>query len=124
MKELTKIKIQELRMRLTDILADADMLKDFNITVGNARYGSTEVTFKLTLQVEGTESSAQKELRHMARMFKLDIDKAAHVQGKVVQLVEYLSSNRKYPYIMQEVGTDRRYKITPEQAQRWFAQEG
>ena len=123
MKELTKIKVQELRMRLTDILADADKLKDFNITVGNARYGTSEVTFKLTLQIEGTESSAQKELRIMARMFKLDIDKAKHVQGKVVELVEYIAKNRKYPYIMQEVGTDRRYKITPEQAQRWFALE-
>ena len=124
MKELTKANVQALRIRLTDALADADKLKDFNITVGNARYGSTEVTFKLTLQIEGAETSAQKELRLMADMFKLDIDKAAHVQGKVVQLVEYISSNRKYPYIMQQVGTDNRYKITPEQAQRWFAQEG
>ena len=124
MKELTKANVQALRLRLTDALTDVDKLKDFNITVGNARYDSTEVTFKLTLQIAGAESSAQKELKQMANMFKLDIDKAAHVQGKVVQLVEYISSNRKYPYIMQEVGTDRRYKITPEQAQRWFAQEG
>ena len=124
MKELTKANVQALRLRLTDALADVDKLKDFNITVGNARYDSTEVTFKLTLQIAGAESSAQKELRLMADMFKLDLDKAAHVQGKVVQLVEYISSNRKYPYIMQQVGTDNRYKITPEQAQRWFAQEG
>jgi hypothetical protein len=123
MKELTKANVQALRIRLTDALTDADKLKDFNITVGNARYDTSEVTFKLTLQIAGAESSAQKELKQMAKMFKLDIDKAAHVQGKVVQLVEYLSSNRKYPYIMQEVGTDRRYKITPEQAHRWFALE-
>ena len=118
---LTKTEVQQLRFVLTNILADTDKLDDFNVTVGNARHDESEVTFKLTLQKSGVETTAERELKLMAKMYKLDLDKIAQVQGKSVRLVEYAAGNRKYPYIMEQVGTSNRYKITPEQAQRWFA---
>tara|TARA_R100001244_G_scaffold24443_2_gene24761 strand:- start:397 stop:837 length:441 start_codon:yes stop_codon:yes gene_type:complete len=91
--------------------------------LGSCRYRDTEATFKLTLSIQGVETSAQKDLQQIAPLYDLDTDKVASFQGKKIKLSGYLSNRRKWCWEVEYVGTDKRVLIATPTATRLFKKE-
>lgn len=117
--EFTKAKMQVLRQQMQKALEDAG-IEDVIFDVGNCTFSSGEASFKVKLLAQGGLTHEEETLQAYAGMFKLDLDKIVTIQGKQMKLFGYNSRARKMPYVIKDVATDTQYKITPEQAQKWF----
>ena len=80
----------------------------------------TEVTFKLSVKVKGSKPKEERDLEEYVSMIsrwgtKLDKDRivnySAHNNNMDLKLVGYKRANRKYPFILQDVKTLKRYKF-------------
>ena len=115
MSNLTKAQVEALRAQLNAVLENAG-INGFELSLGNARYGSSEATFQLKAQVKGAQSKEQTALDMYAVMDGVDPDK---VSSRGEKLVEYHVRKPKYPYIMvNKAGT--KYKISKAEAKRRF----
>ena len=93
------------------------MLADLDIQIGNASFVDTEVTFKLSVKVKGSKPKEERDLEDYLSMFGTRWDKdrivnySAHNNNMDLKLVGYKRANRKYPFILQDVKTLKRYKF-------------
>jgi len=115
---MNKQTVRELRDQLQVILdknapMQSSMLADLDIQIGNARFTDTEVTFKLTVKVEGSKPKEERDLEVYMSMMGCNIDKDRIVKYRDMdlKLVGYKRVNRKYPFIVQDVATSKRYKF-------------
>ena len=113
---MNKQTVRELRDQLQVILdknapMQSSMLADLDIQIGNARFTDTEVTFKLTVKVEGSKPKEERDLEVYMSMMGCNIDKDRIVKYRDMdlKLVGYKRVNRKYPFIVQDVATSKRY---------------
>jgi len=98
--------------------------------LGNARYDDDSIKFNgFVLTVAGGMSEMEKglegELEHRAlHPFKvtLDADKVVNFRGEPHTLVGYKSRNRKYPFIVRNLTTEKNYKFTVNSVERDFAE--
>ena len=111
--------VKDLRVKLQDIIK----MDEFEITVGNASFDDTEVTFKVNLRLKGAETREQKDLRRYAEMDKVDISKIAEVRGEKYSLIGYRRTARTRPYIVQNLHNDKEYIFTTALAQQYFGVE-
>ena len=56
----------------------------------------------------------------MAQLFKLDTSKIKDYQGMSMSLIGYKSKAPKMPWIVQDLKTNKEYKLTDAQAEQWF----
>jgi len=115
---MNKQTVRELRDQLQVILdknapMQSSMLADLDIQIGNARFTDTEVTIKLTVKVEGSKPKEERDLEVYMSMMGCNIDKDRIVKYRDMdlKLVGYKRVNRKYPFIVQDVATSKRYKF-------------
>ena len=122
---MNKQTVRELRDQLQVILdkhapMQSSMLADLDIQIGNASFVDTEVTFKLSVKVKGSKPKEERDLEEYVSMIarwgtKLDKDRivnySAHNNNMDLKLVGYKRANRKYPFILQDVKTLKRYKF-------------
>ena len=111
--------VKELRVKLQDIIK----MDEFEITVGNASFDDTEVTFKLNLRVKGAETREQRDLRTFAEMDNVDVSKIAEVRGEKYSLIGYRVKARSRPYIVQNLINNKEYIFTTDMAQKYFGME-
>ena len=111
--------VKDLRVKLQDIIK----MDEFEITVGNASFDDTEVTFKVNLRLKGAETREQKDLRRYAEMDKVDTSKIAEVRGEKYSLIGYRRTAKTRPYIVQNLHNDKEYIFTTAQAQQYFGVE-
>ena len=128
MDEFDKTNLRKLRQELEEAFDSSPMqelMHKFGIEfdLGSCRYKDTEATFKLTLSIQGAETSAQKDLQQIAPLYDLDTDKVASFQGKKIKLSGYLSNRRKWCWEVEYVGTDKRVLIATPTATRLFKKE-
>ena len=104
---MNKQTVRELRDQLQVILdknapMQSSMLADLDIQIGNARFTDTEVTFKLTVKVEGSKPKEERDLEVYMSMMGCNIDKDRIVKYRDMdlKLVGYKRVNRKYPFIV------------------------
>ena len=121
MTTFNKAQLKALREAMQKALNEAN-IEGMTIEVGNCSYSGGEATYKVKVLIDGAETEEQQTLKMYADMFKLDLDKVHTVQGKTLKLSGYNSRARKTPYLATEVGTDKTYRISPDQAHLWFAQ--
>ena len=93
-----------------------DHWDDLVAHVGNASFSDTEVTFKLNVKVKGSKPKDQTDLEEYLSMTSrwgtdLDKDRVVNYRGMDLKLVGYKRANRKYPFILQDVKTSKRYKF-------------
>ena len=94
-----------------------DHWDDLVAHVGNASFSDTEVTFKLSVKVKGSKPKEERDLDHYLSVFGTRWDKdrivnySAHNNNMDLKLVGYKRANRKYPFILQDVKTLKRYKF-------------
>ena len=119
---LNKQTVRELRDQLQAVLdkhapMQSSMLADLDIQLGNASFVDTEVTFKLSVKVKGSKPKEERDLEDYLSMFGTRWDKdrivnySAHNNNMDLKLVGYKRANRKYPFILQDVKTLKRYKF-------------
>ena len=119
---LNKQTVRELRDQLQAVLdknapMQSSMLADLDIQIGNASFMDTEVTFKLSVKVKGSKPKEERDLEDYLSMFGTRWDKdrivnySAHNNNMDLKLVGYKRANRKYPFILQDVKTLKRYKF-------------
>ena len=119
---MNKQTVRELRDQLQVVLdkhapMQSSMLADLDIQLGNASFVDTEVTFKLSVKVKGSKPKEERDLEDYLSMFGTRWDKdrivnySAHNNNMDLKLVGYKRANRKYPFILQDVKTLKRYKF-------------
>ena len=111
--------VKDLRVKLQDIIK----MDEFEITVGNASFDDTEVTFKVNLRLKGAETREQKDLRRFAEMDKIDVSKIGEMRGEKYSLIGYRRTARTRPYIVQNLHNDKEYIFTTALAQQYFGVE-
>ena len=111
--------VKELRVKLQDIIK----MDEFEITVGNASFDDTEVTFKVNLRLKGAETREQKDLRRYAEMDKIDVSKIGEMRGEKYSLIGYRRTAKTRPYIVQNLHNDKEYIFTTALAQQYFGVE-
>ena len=70
--------------------------------------------------LDGAETKEQKDLRQMAKIMRLDTSKIKDTQGMSFSLVGYKSKARKMPWIVQDLKTNKTYKLSDQQAELFF----
>jgi len=114
---INKQTVRELRDQLQTILdknapMQSSMLADLDIHIGNASFMDTEVTFKLSVKVKGSKPKEERDLEDYLNFYaELDKDKIVKYRDMDLKLVGYKRANRKYPFIVQDVATSKRYKF-------------
>ena len=114
--QINKPIVKDLRDILNNVLNDNERLEQFDVHVGNASFTDTEVTFKLNVKVKGSKPKDQTDLEDYLSMTSrwgtdLDKDRVVNYRGMDLKLVGYKRANRKYPFILQDVATSKRYKF-------------
>jgi len=72
----------------------------------------TEVTFKLSVKVKGSKPKEERDLEDYLNFYaELDKDRIVKYREMDLKLVGYKRANRKYPFIVQDVKTLKRYKF-------------
>jgi hypothetical protein len=116
--------VKSLRKELQSNLQDIDHLENFEMTIGNASYSDSEVTFKLNVKIKGAKSREQVHLEQMAQIYKMDLDKIVTINtGEKVKLSGYNNRARKMPWQIQVQGTNSVYKISQKYAIDLFSSE-
>ena len=111
--------VKDLRVKLQDIIK----MDEFEITVGNASFDDTEVTFKVNLRLKGAETREQKDLRRFAEMDKIDVSKIGEMRGEKYSLIGYRRTARTRPYIVKNVADNKEYIFTTDMAKKYFGVE-
>ena len=115
--QINKQVVKNLRTEIQDMFENRlDHWDDLVAHVGNASFTDTEVTFKLSVRVKGSKPKDEKDLEEYVSMISkwgtnLDKDRVVNYRGMDLKLVGYKRANRKYPFILQDVATSKRYKF-------------
>ena len=125
MTNFTKPQLKELRAEMQSLLLthpfeEAIDLPIDKISVGSCTYNGGEATFKVKVLLDGAETKEQKDLTQMAKLMGLDTSKIKDTQGMTLSLVGYKSKAPKMPWIVQDLKTNKEYKLTDTQAEQWF----
>lgn len=114
---INKQTVRELRDQLQVILdknapMQSSMLADLDIHIGNASFVDTEVTFKLSVKVKGSKPKDERDLEEYLNFYaELDKDRIVKYREMDLKLVGYKRANRKYPFILEDLKTSKRYKF-------------
>tara|TARA_R100001460_G_scaffold86596_1_gene128066 strand:+ start:307 stop:696 length:390 start_codon:yes stop_codon:yes gene_type:complete len=112
--QINKEVVKNLRTEIQGMFdSRLDHWDDLVAHVGNASFTDTEVTFKLSVRVKGSKPKDERDLEDYISMLGANIDKDRIVKYRDMdlKLVGYKRVNRKYPFILQDVATSKRYKF-------------
>ena len=116
--QINKQVVKNLRTEIQDMFDHRlDHWDDLFAHFGNASFSDTEVTFKLSVKVKGSKPKEERDLEEYLSVFGTRWDKdrivnySAHNNNMDLKLVGYKRANRKYPFILQDVKTLKRYKF-------------
>ena len=115
---LNKTIVKDLRETLQKHLLKS--MNEFEVTVGNASFNDTEVTFKLNLRLKGAKTQSQKDLEQFAEIDNLDLTKIAKLDGKDFSLSGFRRKARSKPYLIQDLKSGGEYIITTDIAKKYF----
>ena len=119
MTNFTKPQLKAIRQAMQSALEQVD-LEGVNFTVANCTYNGGEATYKVNVLLDGAETKEQKDLTQMAQLMGLDTSKIKDTQGMTLSLVGYKSKASKMPWLVQDLKTNKEYKLTDTQAEQWF----
>ena len=126
--QINKPIVKDLRDILNNVLNDNERLEHFDVHVGNASFTDTEVTFKLNVKVKGSKPKEETDLEeYMSVISKWgdnwDRDRIVNYRGMDLKLVGYKRANRKYPFILEDLKTSKRYKFPTDWVNNNFSTE-
>lgn len=119
MTNFTKPQLKTIRAAMQSALERLDY-EGMTFTVANCTYNGGEATYKVNVLLDGAETKEQKDLTQMAKLMGLDTSKIKDTQGMTLSLIGYKSKAPKMPWIVQDLKTNKEYKLTDAQAEQWF----
>ena len=119
MTNFTKPQLKTIRAAMQSALERLDY-EGMTFTVANCTFNGGEATYKVNVLLDGAETKEQKDLTQMAQLFGLDTSKIKDTQGMSLSLIGYKSKAPKMPWIVQDLKTNKEYKLTDIQAEQWF----
>lgn len=119
MTNFTKPQLKTIRAAMQSALERLDY-EGITFTVANCTYNGGEATYKVNVLLDGAETKEQKDLTQMAKLMGLDTSKIKDTQGMTLSLIGYKSKAPKMPWIVQDLKTNKEYKLTDAQAERLF----
>ena len=102
----------------------ADQLEGiYEMTVGNASFDGSEVTFKLQVREQGSKTKEERHLEHFAPLYDLDVEKIAEVQGMRFKLFGYNTKARKNNFWCKNLTRNdgKNYLFSESEVKRLFA---
>ena len=122
MTNFTKTQLKTIRefMQLALDRMQDELGGGMTFQVANCTYTGGEATYKVNVLLDGAETKEQKDLTQMAQLFGLDTSKIKNYQGMSMSLIGYKSKAPKMPWIVQDLKTNKEYKLTDAQAEQWF----
>ena len=128
--QINKQVVKNLRTEIQDMFDNRlDHWDDLVAHVGNASFSDTEVTFKLSVKVKGSKPKEERDLEEYLSVFGTRWDKdrivnySAHNNNMDLKLVGYKRANRKYPFILEDLKTSKRYKFPTDWVNNNFSTE-
>ena len=121
-----RVAMQDALDRMQNELGGAELqgssldLAQASFTVANCTFNGGEATFKVNVLLDGAETKEQKDLTQMSKLFGLDTSKIKDTQGMTLSLIGYKSKAPKMPWIVQDLKTNKEYKLTDAQAESLF----
>ena len=121
--QFTKSNLDDLRKDLDTLLSKYSKEAGIHFNIGSIRFSEREANLKLTASLPSTGgmfTSAEEEAFDMfSRIDSISV--GLHEVGSSrtlgnVKMVGYKSRNRKYPYIVEQVSTGSRYKLSTSSA--------
>ena len=121
--QFTKSNLNDLREDLNKVLSKYSSEVGIHCNVGDIRFSEREANIKLTVSLPSTNgifTTAEEEAFDL--FSRLDsISVGLHEVGTSrrlgeVKMVGYKARNRKYPYIVEQVSTGSRYKLSKSSA--------
>lgn len=131
MVTITKSNIATIRSDVEKALAAVAATYGLTITVGRITYEDSSFRCKVEGNAVVTSVVAGKQVKQIARspLFnvfgsKLDMN-AEYVSSRlgVIKFVDYRESSYKYPVIVEQVNTKKRYKVTVSQAELFLSRK-
>ena len=69
-------------------------------------------SLKFNVEIYLDEPQSQLDLKSMLRyMPNIDVEKIVEYKGMMLKMVDYKRANRKYPFILEDLKTSKRYKF-------------
>jgi len=122
-EQFTKSNLKNLRKDLDAVLSAYSKESGVHLSVGNIRFGDVEATIKLTATLPNSQGSfqtaEQEAFKRFAELDSISVklnELGTSINLGTVKMVGYKSRNRKYPYIVEQVSTGSRYKLSTSSA--------
>ena len=123
MTNFTKPQLKAIRQAMQTALEQGkihEAIEGMTFNVANCTYNGGEATYKVNVLLDGAETKEQKDLTQMAKLMGLDTSKIHDYQGMSMSLIGYKSKAPKMPWIVQDLKTNKEYKLTDTQAESLF----
>ena len=125
---LDKVKLKELRKVIDSKLQELN--EGVTLELGNCSFRDSHATFKLEVQVKGGDSKLMSDLKQIASLSNLDLDKV-HLERKLnwgifengnyhFKLAGYKSRARTKPFIVQCQNSLQEFVIDENTCDKWF----
>jgi hypothetical protein len=122
-EQFTKSNLSDLRKDLDVVLSKYSKESGVHLSIGNIRFGDVEATIKLTATLPNNNNSLQTTEQEAFKRFA-DLDSISVKLNELgtsrnlgtVKMLGYKTRNRKYPYIVEQVSTGSRYKLSTSSA--------
>jgi len=121
--QFTKSNLNDLRNDLDAVLSKYSKESGIHFNIGNIRFNEVESTIKLTATLPNAngkiQTAEQKAFNMFAKMDSISVKLNGLGSSRnlgTVKMIGYKSRNRKYPYIVEQVSTGSRYKLSASSA--------
>jgi len=121
--QFTKSNLDDLRKDLDAVLSKYSKEAGVHFNIGSIRFSEREANLKLTASLPSTggmfTTAEEEDFDLFSRLDSISV--GLHEVGSSrtlgnVKMVGYKSRNRKYPYIVEQVSTGSRYKLSTSSA--------
>jgi hypothetical protein len=112
-KQLDTQSLKALRLELDTVLEKFSKKSGVEIKTGGIRYTSNTATIKLEAKVAGSKSKDASALEFFTK-FK-ENDQINIKQLGQVKVVGYNTKAKKYPYVVESIKNNKRYKLSENQ---------
>jgi hypothetical protein len=96
---------------------------DWEFDLGRCTYNGTWAEYKLLVKLKNGDSREMYDLRMVARLRGIDINKTAKLNGRTIKLIGFRSKARKHPYIIEDVESGDTFIMSEDKIRQHFGLE-
>tara|TARA_R110002020_G_scaffold255401_1_gene469170 strand:+ start:549 stop:929 length:381 start_codon:yes stop_codon:yes gene_type:complete len=120
---ITKQKVDMMRPWIKEALNKGNLPEDWEFDLGKCTYNSAWAEYKLLVKVKDGDTREMYNLRLVARLRGIDINKTSQLDGKEIKLVGFVENARKYPYIIEVIDSGVKFKMPEDRIRKHFGLE-